>query len=37
MLDGFDDRRRAESRADAGESDVCFDADQRCITSWPWF
>src|ERR1700732_2612955 len=30
--DGCDDRRRAESRADAGEAVVCFDADERRIT-----
>src|SRR5580693_9252938 len=30
--DGCDDRRRAESRADAGEPVVCFDADERRIT-----
>jgi hypothetical protein len=33
MLDnGRDDRRRAESRADAGEAVVCLDTDQRRIT-----
>src|SRR5213594_2455260 len=30
--DGCDDRRCAESGADAGEAAVCFDADQRRIT-----
>jgi len=30
--DGCDDRRRAESRADAGEAVVCFEADERRIT-----
>jgi len=29
--DSCDDRRRAESRADAGEPVVCFDADERRI------
>src|SRR5215470_16227426 len=30
--DGSNDRRRAESRADASQSIVCLDADERCIT-----